>query len=148
MLVLVVAMLSACDMILQLPTDLTGTWVIESLKANGEEYIDNEHVLAYAPNIANSTIVFGADNTFELTFVYADNSNAEIHRGTYTLNGTVVEFNATKCENLAKEKTCQFRGEVEGNKLYISKSFSAGSLWIIPIETESAAVMVSFKLQN
>ena len=150
LLILVATMFSACDMLLQMPTDLSGTWTVESLKVNGEEFIDNEHLLAYAPDIATSTIVINKDNTFELTLVYVASNDAtdlltEIHRGTYTFDGDIVEFNATKCENLAKEKTCQFRGEVDGNMLYIFKSFAAGSLVMMPVEDESVAVMVSFK---
>jgi hypothetical protein len=154
-LILIAIIFSACDMILPTQTELSGVWKIQSLKANGEEYIDNKTLLIYAPNIAESKIVFGENNTFELLFVYSEPDGApdsqelacEIHGGTYTFDGDNVVFDATECIR-AKETTCQFRGEVEGNMLYISKSFSAGDSWIIPIIDESAAVVVAFKLRE
>jgi hypothetical protein len=148
---LVLVLFSSCEIITN-QTELSGTWKIKSLMANSEEYLYNDHVRDYAPDIAKSAIVFAENNTFELSFVYmdavgADEPYAEIHRGTYTFDGDVVVFDATECIR-AKETTCQFRGEVEGNMLYISKSFSAGDLWIIPIIDESAAVVVAFKLRE
>ena len=150
LLILIATIFSACDMLLTTPTDLSGTWTIKSLKANSEEYIDNEHLLAYAPDIATSTIVINSDSTFQLTLVYTASNDAtdllsEIHQGIYTFDGDIIEFNATNCKGLSKEKTCQFRGEVEGNMLYISKSFTAGSLVMLPVVEESVAVMVSFQ---
>lgn len=155
-LILIAIIFSACDMILPTQTELSGVWKIQSLKANGEEYIDNKTLLIYAPNIAESKIVFGENNTFELLFVYSEPDGApdlqelsgETHSGTYTFDGKVVEFNATKCENLAKEKSCQFKGEVDGNLLRISKSFAAGDLFMIPIFDKSAAVNVIFKSEE
>ena len=110
---------------------ISGTWKIKSLMVNSAEYLYNDHVRDYAPDIAKSAIVFGENNTFELSFVYmdavgADEPYAEIHRGTYTFDGKVVEFSATECIR-AKEKTCTFRGEVEDNMLYISKSLRQAS---------------------
>ena len=86
MLILVATIFSACDLLFTMPTDLSGTWTIKSLKANGEEFIDNEHLLAYAPDIATSTIVINKDNTFQLTLVYTASNDAtdllaEIHSG-------------------------------------------------------------------
>jgi hypothetical protein len=156
LLTLVAILFSACDMVLPTQTELSGVWKIQSLKVNGEEYIDNKTLLIYAPNIAESKIVFGENNTFELLFVYSEPDGApdsqelacEIHGGTYTFDGKVVEFNATKCENFAKEKSCQFKGEVDGNLLRISKSFAAGDLFMIPIWDKSAAVNVIFKSEK
>jgi hypothetical protein len=69
--------------------------------------------------------------------------------GTYTLNGSTVEFNATECTKGGSDiEVCQFRGEVDGDLLRISKSFAAGELWIIPIIDQSAAVNVIFKLRE
>jgi hypothetical protein len=155
-LILIAIIFSACDMILPAQPELSGVWKIQSLKANGEEYIDNKTLLIYAPNIAESKIVFGENNTFELLFVYSEPDGApdsqelacEIHGGTYTFDGKVVEFNATKCENLAKEKSCQFKGEVDGNLLRISKSFAAGDLFMIPIFDKPAAINVIFKSEK
>ena len=155
-LILIAALFSACDMILPTQTELSGVWKIQSLKANGEEYIDNKTLLIYAPNIAESKIVFGENNTFELLFVYSEPDGApdsqelacEIHGGTYIFDGKNVEFNATKCEKSAKEKSCQFKGEVDGNLLRISKSFAAGDLFMIPIFDKSAAVNVIFKSEK
>ena len=147
-LTLVAIFFSACDTVLPTQTKLSGVWKIQSLKVNGEEYIDNKTLLIYAPNIADSKSVFGENNTFELLFVYSEPDGApdlpdlsgETHSGTYTFDGKVVEFNATKCENFAKETSCLFKGEVDGDLLRISKSFAAGELWIIPIIDQSAAV--------
>lgn len=138
----------------QLLTSLSGTWKIKSLMANSEEYLYNDHVRDYAPDIAKSAVIFGENNTFELSFVYmdavgADEPYAEIHKGTYTLNGNTVEFNATECTQGGSDiEVCQFRGEVDGDLLRISKSFSAGELWIIPIIEESVAINVIFKLRE
>ncbi len=135
-------------------TELSGTWKIKSLMANGEEYLYHDHVRDYAPDIAKSAIVFGEDNTFELSFVYmhapgADEPYAEIHKGTYILTGNTVEFNATECTKGGSTiEVCQFRGEVDGDLLRVSKSFAAGELWIIPIIDQSAAVNVIFKLRK
>ena len=156
LLALIAILFSACDMLPSTPTELSGIWRIQSLKANGEEYINNKTLLIYTPNIAESKIVFGENNTFELLFVYSEPTGApdlpelacEIHRGTYTFDGKIVEFNATKCENFAKEKSCQFKGEVDGNLLRISKSFAAGDLYMIPIWDKSAAVNVIFKSEE
>ena len=152
MLILIAAIFSACDMIIPSTTNLSGEWAIQSLMANGEEYIDNERLLVYAPDITNSKIVFGENNTFELSFVYSEPNGApdlqelsgEVHSGTYTFYGKIIEFNATKCEKSAKEKSCHFRGEVDGNLLRISKSFAAGDLFMIPIYDKSVAVNVIF----
>ena len=89
-------------------------------------------------------------------FVYSEPDGApdsqelacEIHGGTYTFDGKIVEFNATKCEKAAKEASCQFKGEVDGNLLRISKSFAAGDLFMIPIFDKSAAVNVIFKSEE
>jgi hypothetical protein len=122
--------------------------------ANGEEFLYHDHVRDYAPDIAKSAIVFGENNTFELSFVYmhaagADEPYAEIHRGTYTLNGNTIEFNAAECSKGGSIiEVCQFRGEVDGDLLRISKSFAAGELWIIPIIDQDAAVNVIFKLRK
>ena len=151
--ILIVLLFTACE-VQNTFSELSGTWKIKSLIANGEEYLYHDHVRDYAPNIAQSAIVFGEDNTFELTFVYmnapgADEPYAEIHRGTYTLNGSTVEFNATECTKGGSDiEVCQFRGEVDGDLLRISKSFAAGELWIIPIIDQSAAVNVIFKLRE
>ena len=134
-------------------TELSGTWKIKSLMANGEEYLYHDHVRDYAPDIAKSAIVFGEDNTFELSFVYmdapgADEPYAEIHKGTYTLDGNSVEFNTTECTKGGSDiELCKFEGEVDGDLLRISKSFAAGELWIIPIVDQSVAVNVIFKLR-
>lgn len=135
-------------------TELSGTWKIKSLIANGEEYLYHDHVRDYAPDIAKSAIVFGENNTFELSFVYmyaqgADEPYAEIYKGTYSLKDNAVEFNATDCTKGGSIiEGCQFYGEVDGDLLRISKSFSAGELWIIPIIDQSAAVNVIFKLRK
>ena len=150
---LIVVLFIACEF--ETPeTELSGTWKIKSLMANGEDFLYNDHVRDYAPDIAKSSIIFGENNTFELSFVYidtpgADEPYAEIHRGTYTLSGNVVEFNATECiQGGSTIEVCQFRGEIDGNLLRISKSFSAGELWIIPIIDEAVAVNVIFKLRE
>ena len=135
-------------------TELSGIWKIKSLMANGEDYMYNDHVRDYAPDIAKSAIVFGEDNTFELSFVYmdapgADEPYAEIHKGTYTLSANTVEFKPTKCtQGGSGIDVCQFTGEIDGNLLRISKSFAAGELWIIPIIDEAVAVNVIFKLRE
>ena len=86
LLFLVLVLFSSCENITT-QTELSGTWKIKSLMANSEEYLYNDHVRDYAPDIAKSAIVFGENNTFELSFVYmdavgADEPYAEIHRGT------------------------------------------------------------------
>ena len=52
LLIIIAIIFSACDMILPTQTELSGVWKIQSLKVNGEEYIDNKTLLIYAPNIA------------------------------------------------------------------------------------------------
>ena len=153
LLFLVLVLFSSCEIITN-QTELSGTWKIKSLMANSEEYLYNDHVRDYAPDIAKSAIVFGENNTFELSFVYmdaagADEPYAEIHKGTYTLSGNTVEFKPTKCtQGGSGIDVCQFTGEIDGNLLRISKSFAAGELWIIPIIDEAVAVNVIFKLRE
>ena len=153
LLFLVLVLFSSCEIITN-QTELSGTWKIKSLMANSEEYLYNDHVRDYAPDIAKSAIVFGENNTFELSFVYmdaagADEPYAEIHKGTYTLSGNTVEFKPTKCTQGGSDiDLCQFTGEIDGNLLRISKSFAAGELWIIPIIDEAVAVNVIFKLRE
>ena len=158
---LIVLFFTACE-VQTSETELSGTWKIKSLMANGEDYMYNDHVVVcpeaqyvnFAPDIAKSAIVFGEDNTFELSFVYmdaagADEPYAEIHKGTYTLSGNTVEFKPTKCTQGGSDiDLCQFTGEIDGNLLRISKSFAAGELWIIPIIDKAVAVNVIFKLRE
>ncbi len=154
--ILIAILFSACDKTIPSATTLSGVWNISSLNVNGEEYINNEHLLVYAPDIAKSTIAFGENNTFNLSVIYAESADAtglyelsgEIHSGTYTLDGKEIQFNATKCDKSAKEKSCQFRGEIDGKLLRISKSFSPGDLWMIPITDKAVAINVIFQLKD
>ena len=67
LLFLVLVLFSSCENITT-QTELSGTWKIKSLMANSEEYLYNDHVRDYAPDIGKSAIVFGENNTFELSF--------------------------------------------------------------------------------
>lgn len=149
---LIVLLFTACDRPYVAFPYIGGTWEIKSLMANGEEYLYDNHVCDYMPDIAKSVIVFGEHSKFELSFVYVDeegitDSYVEIHKGTYTLNGNTIEFKATECTKGGSNiDVCQFRGELDGSLLRISKSFAAGELKIIPIADEAVAVNVIFKL--
>lgn len=131
--------------------DLSGVWKIKSLFANDVDYIDHSHVLDYAPDIVKSTIVFGEENTFDLSIVYMQPVDfepyIESHKGIYTMKDKSVKFSASVCENAGK-KSCEFNGVVEGDLLTIRKSFKAGELWMIPLIDEDAEVKVVFKLKK
>lgn len=149
---LIILLFTSCEL-QDTSSELSGIWEIKSLMANGREFLDNDYVRNYAPDIEKSTVVFGENNTFELSLVYTDTPEvggpyAEIHKGTYTLNDNAITFNATECTKGGSTiDVCQFRGEVDGNLLRISKSFAAGELKIVSIDM-AVAVNVIFKLRE
>ena len=56
---------------------LNDKYVFFDVDGTLSEYLYNDHVRDYAPDIAKSAIVFGENNTFELSFVYMDAAGAD-----------------------------------------------------------------------
>ena len=90
LLFLVLVLFSSCEIITN-QTELSGTWKIKSLMANSEEYLYNDHVRDYAPDIAKSAN-------------YTENAHAGLFEGTTLMAATL---NPMTYHNTDYSKTIQ-----------------------------------------
>lgn len=128
---------------------LEGTWLIESIVVEGTDYMHNDRMQEYYPNIDQSTIVFEGENQFTIKQVCMKASGsipefAYEYKGTYSCIDGDYQFVITE-NTKDDEENGTITGTLQDGKLTLKKHYEAMELWTIGNENATDAYVTFTK---